>query len=115
MAFITWPLIIYDFPASALDPISSTTNKFLEKWFRVNGSASPEIFYLPEVGLNIKHHEIFLKCMQVVKHHILSSSVDKKVRFIFESRLSHALASKGKCWSPETTLIQTYASFGIGI
>ena len=68
--------------------------------------ASPEVFYLPEVGLNLPHPKTMLKSLQVSKHHILSTSRDPTVRFIQDVKLHKALKYRGNRWSPETSLVE---------
>ena len=106
LAFLSWPLLVYDFAPYFADQLTAITNRFLKKWLKVFHPASPEIFYLPEAGLNCKHPKTFLKCMQLTKHHLLSTSRDPTVRFIHESKLLKAISSRGRKWSPETTLLE---------
>ena len=106
LAFLSWPLLVYDFAPYFADQLTAITNRFLKKWLKVFHPASPEIFYLPEAGLNCKHPKTFLKCMQLTKHHLLSTSRDPTVRFIHESKLRKAISSRGRKWSPETTLLE---------
>ena len=105
MSFISWPLIIYDFSPTIVDKLISLTNKYIKKWLKILKPASPEILFLPEVGIHLPHPRTNLKSLQVAKHHILSTSKDPKVRFIHESKLHKALASGGNRWSPECTLV----------
>ncbi|NQX92870.1 MAG: hypothetical protein HRT74_12235, partial [Flavobacteriales bacterium] len=106
MSFISWPLIIYDFPPYIVDKLTSSANRYLKKWLKVYRPVSPEVFYLPEVGLHLPHPRILLKTIQVSKHHILSTSRDPKVRYIHEAKLHKAIKSQGKRWSPESTLLE---------
>ena len=104
LAFLSWPFLVYDFPPSFADDLTPVVNRYLKKWLKVHHPASPEIFYLPEAGLKLKHPKTFLKCMQLSKHHLLANSKDPKVRFIYESKLHKAINSRANKWSPETTL-----------
>ena len=70
LAFMSWPFLVYDFPPSFADELTSTVNRHLKKWLKVHHPASPEIFYLTETGLKLKHLKTFLKCMQLTKQHI---------------------------------------------
>ena len=61
MAYLAWPLMIYDFPVSFGNELTIIVNRFLKKWLNVKHPASTEIFYLPEAGLNLKKPTTFLK------------------------------------------------------
>ena len=102
---MSWPLMIYDFPPSYADKFTAIVNKFVKSWLNVHHPTSPEVFYLPEAGLKLKHLKTYLKCMQLTKHHLLANSRDPKVRCIYESRLHKAHASRANKWSPEATLV----------
>ena len=102
---MSWPFMIYDFPPTYADKFTAIVNKFAKSWLNVYHPASPEIFYLPEAGLKLKHPKTFLKCMQLTKHHLLANSRDPNVRYIFESRLLKAHTSRANKWSPEANLV----------
>ena len=104
LAFMSWPLLVYDFPPVFADKLTPIVNRYIKKWLKVLHPASPEIFYLPEAGLKLKHPKTFLKCMQLTKHHLLANSADPNVRFIHESRLVKATSSRANKWRPEVTL-----------
>jgi len=106
MSFIIWPLTIYDFAPYIVDNLTAIANRYLKSWLKVLRPVSPEVFYLPEVGLNLPHPGTTLKCLQISKQHLLSTSRDPRVRYIYESKLHKAIKSRGKRWSPETTLLE---------
>ena len=70
-AFISWPLLVYDFPPSFADKLTPVVNRYLKKWLKLFHPVSPEILYLPEVGLKLKHPKTSLKSLQLTKHHLL--------------------------------------------
>merc|ERR1711994_725479 len=105
MAYLAWPLMIYDFPVSFGSELTKIVNRFLKKWLNIKHPASPEIFYLPEAGLNLKNPKSFLKSLQIPKSHILANSRDPTVRFIAEAKLIKAIGSRDKRWRPEPTLL----------
>ena len=101
---MSWPLLIYDFPPSFADKLTPVVNRYLKKWLNLSHPVSPEIFYLPETGLKLKHPKTTLKGLQLTKHHLLTYSRDPKVRYIYESRLLKASKSRANRWHPEVEL-----------
>ena len=77
----------------------------MKKWIKVDKPAGPEIFYLPEAGLNLKDPKTFLKSLQISKSHILANSRDPTVRFIAEAKLHKAIGARDKRWRPEPSLL----------
>ena len=110
MAYLAWPLMIYDFPVSFGNELTIIVNRYLKKWLNVKHPASTEIFYLPEAGLNLKKTTTFLKSLQISKAHILANSRDPTVRFIAEAKLIKAIGSRDKRWRPEPTLLDIESS-----
>ena len=109
LAYMSWPFLVYDFPQSFADELTPIVNRYLKIWLKVHHPASPEIFYLPETGLKLKHPKTFLKCMQLTKHHLLSTSCDPTIRFIYESNLLKATNSQANRWNPEAALLDITA------
>ena len=105
MAYLAWPFIVYDFPVSFGYKLTKIVNRYLKKWLKVNKPASPEIFYLPEAGLNLKNPKTFLKSLQISKSHILANSKDPTVRYIAEAKLHKAIGARDKRWRPEPSLL----------
>ncbi|NQY51597.1 MAG: hypothetical protein HRT91_02760 [Piscirickettsiaceae bacterium] len=56
--------------------------------------------FLPTPGMHLTHPTIFLKCMQVVKQHILDKSDDKIVKYVSMRDRYKAKSETGRLWRP---------------
>ena len=76
MSFMSWPLMVYDFPPSFILKLTKITNRYSKSWLRLTQPFSPEILYLPEGGLNLKNPSTVHKCLQLTRAHLLKNSKD---------------------------------------
>ena len=103
ISYITWPLLIYEFPPSYSNIITATVVRHIKKWLNIHRSANIEYLFLPIPGLGLTHPTIHLKSMQVVKHMLLKESTDVRSNFIAQQNLTIAEESKNRRWRPEIT------------
>ena len=82
---ITWEFIIYCFPITFAEKLQVIANRYLKKWTGLAKCANPSILYRSreKKGLQLKALTTHLKCMQLVKFHILKYSVDEETQFVY--------------------------------
>ena len=75
---ITWEFIIYSFPITFAESLQTTANRYLKKWAGLARCANPSILFRSreKKGLQMKALTTHLKCMQLIKFHIMKYSVD---------------------------------------
>ena len=92
---ITWEFIIYSFPITFAESLQTTANRYLKKWAGLARCANPSILFRSreKKGLQMKALTTHLKCMQLIKFHIMKYSVDEETSYVY----GHMLARlKGK-------------------
>ena len=93
---ITWEFIIYCFPITFVESLQTTANRYLKKWAGLARCANPSILYRrrEKKGLQMKALTTHLKCMQLVKYHILKYSVDEETNYVYWHMLSRLKGKK---------------------
>ena len=83
---ISWEFIIYCFPISFAQNRQAVATRYLKRWAGLPKCANPSILYRKREnkGLQLKALTTHLKCMQLVKYHILKHSVDEDTQFIYD-------------------------------
>ena len=82
---ISWEFIIYCFPISFARDLQAVATRYLKRWVGLPRCANPSILYRKREnkGLQLKALTTHLKCMQVVKHHIVKYAIDPETQFIY--------------------------------
>lgn len=82
---ITWEFIIYCFPITFAESLQNIANRFLKKWTGLARCANPSILYRrrDKKGLQLKALTSHLKCMQLIKYHILKYAVDRDTQYVY--------------------------------
>nr|XP_054769560.1 uncharacterized protein LOC129277399 [Lytechinus pictus] len=91
---VSWEFIIYCFPISYAKSLEATATRYLKKWAGLSRSSNSSILYRKREnkGLQLKALTTHLKCIQVVKYHIMKYAVDKETQFVY----GHMLSRQGK-------------------
>jgi hypothetical protein len=100
IAFLSWPLLIYDFPPTFTNAITATVTRYIKKWLNIHKTVSPELLFNPSPGLGLHHPKIYLKSLQVVKYLILAKSKDTRSNYLASRQLTEAKHNKSKRWQP---------------
>ncbi len=81
---ISWEFIIYCFPVSFAKNLQAVATRYLKSWAGLPRCANSSILYRKREnkGMQRKALTTHLKCMQVVKHHIVKYAVDPETQFI---------------------------------
>ena len=93
---ITWEFIIYSFPITFAESLQTTANRYLKKWAGLARCANPSILFRSREknGLQMKALTTHLKCMQLIKFHIMKYSVDEETSYVYGHMLSRLKGKK---------------------
>ena len=96
---ISWEFIIYSFPISFANTLEALATRYLKKWAGLSRSANSSILYRrrENKGLQLKALSTHLKCMQVVKYHIMKYAKDKETQSVYNHMVSRQ--EKKKNWN----------------
>ncbi|XP_063680027.1 uncharacterized protein LOC134815422 [Bolinopsis microptera] len=85
---VQWNIMIYNLPVSFIQTLEALCTRYLKKWLGVTTSISNSVLYRSKdhFGLSLKQISNLYKCLQVSKAYMLKTSVDPKVREVFEYR-----------------------------
>ena len=78
LAYLTWPLLVYDFPLSFAKELQKEANKRIKQWLKINKKANVSILYRSRKnkGLQLCSVSKCLKRSQGTKAHIIKHSTD---------------------------------------
>ena len=110
LAFLTWPLLIYDFPLSFAEDLQKSANKYLKKWLKINQKADVSILYRSRrnKGLQLCSTTKCLKRSQGTKAHLIKHSADPNMLKLHEFKLDLDQNSQ-RDWKPTTALEEAEA------
>ena len=93
---ISWEFIIYCFPISFAKDLQAMATRYLKRWAGLPRGANPSILYRKREnkGLQLKALTTHLKCMQVVKYHIVKYAVDPETQFVYGHMTSRQQGKK---------------------
>ena len=82
---ISWEFIIYCFPISFAHNLQAVATWYLKRWTGLPKCANTSMLYRKREnrGFRLKLLTTHLKCVQLVKYHILKYSVDEDTQFIY--------------------------------
>ena len=105
LAYLTWPLLIYDFPLSFAEDLQKSATKYLKKWLKINQKANVSLLYRSRKnkGLQLCSISNCLKRSQGTKAHLIKHSADPNMLKLYEFKLQSDQKIQ-RDWRPTTAL-----------
>jgi len=101
LAYLTWPLLVYDFPLSFAKELQKEANKRIKQWLKINKKANVSILYRSRKnkGLQLCSVSKCLKRSQGTKAHIIKHSSDPNMLRLHTHQLQTAQQNQ-RDWKP---------------
>lgn len=106
---LSWPLLVYDFPITAVEDLDATANRFIKNWSQLPlHGPNPVILYLPrrEKGLGIIKLVHYYQNLALVREHLLKYSSDPHIQELAKRRLKRAQQNGQKKWTAPVALLE---------